>query len=155
MFTNEELAREYLYRAKKFLDEGEGYLKKYDYPECVRRCQESVELSVKSMFLLTKGEVPEKWQRHDISDALSEFIKELPENEDVLVIQFKREAYPLMLIKLKALAAWREPAYYGDQEKRIPASKLFGKWEAEISVGWAQSVYSDCSSFIHNIKVKS
>ncbi len=147
MISKEERANEYLLNAKELIYEAGTLLERGKDPMCVRRCQESVEFSIKAICLIVTGSLPKKWRTHSPIDELIKLIQETPSTD--YSDWFKKEALPKMLIKIKTLAFWRDPSFYGDEDNKIPAEKLFGNWEATIARAWAQSVYSDCLDFVN------
>lgn len=85
-----------------------------DYSMCVRRSQECLELSVKSLLRFFGIEYP---REHDVGDALEEI-------RDRLTAKLT-ERLPDMSSLMSELANSRGLALYGDEARFIPASQLF------------------------------
>jgi HEPN domain-containing protein len=117
---NIEMAKDYLSRAKYCLREAEEAMKDRNYPICIRRTQESLELASKSLLRYFGIEYPKE---HDVGDALNLIKDRLPENIAKKVQDFQS--------LLTELAKVRGPALYGYEREGIPASKAFGKEYAE------------------------
>jgi hypothetical protein len=124
---NLEMAKDYLFRAKRCLEEANFAFKAKDYPGSVRRSQESLELTAKSLLRYLGVEYPKE---HDVSDALEVIKDKLPSSIKQRLKEFKR--------LLTELAEVRGPAFYGYEREGIPPSKAFGKayaWEKLKGVG--------------------
>ncbi|MFZ2071240.1 MAG: HEPN domain-containing protein [Halobacteriota archaeon] len=72
----DEMVKDYLYRAKWCLKEAEMALSGENYPMCVRRSQEALELVVKSLLRSLAIEYP---REHDVGDALGYIEEKLPD----------------------------------------------------------------------------
>ncbi len=103
--TNSELAKSYLFKAKKRLKV--LYLLKEEkvYSDVIREAQEAVELSLKGM-LREIGVDPPKW--HDVGHLIVEYKKKFPKT-------VAKEAEKLASIS-KWLRKEREFAFYGDTD---------------------------------------
>ncbi|MEM1538282.1 MAG: HEPN domain-containing protein [Candidatus Nezhaarchaeales archaeon] len=121
---NVEMARDYLLRAKRCLNEARLALADNDAPAVIRRSQEALELAVKALLRALAIEYP---RAHDVSDALLRHKDKLPTN-----ISGRAEE---LAILVSELASIRGPAFYGYEREGIPAGKAFTmKYAEEIHV---------------------
>ena len=111
---NKEMAKDYLERSLRCLEEAEISFSKKDYAGTVRRSQESLELAIKSLLRSLGVEYP---REHDISEALIAERNRLPE-------ELAREVDSLSPL-VRELASLRGPAMYGYEREGIPASRAF------------------------------
>ena len=109
-----EMARDYLYRARRCLREADLALRDGDAPGVVRRSQEALELAAKALLRALGIEYP---RVHDVSDVLLEQSDRMPEE----VRRRIREIAELV----SELAAVRGPAFYGYEREGIPPSEAF------------------------------
>lgn len=131
-----ELAKDYLKRAKSRLLSSEAAFSREEYPDVVRHSQECVEFSIKAILRLVGIEYPKK---HDVSDVMLEVKEAFPE-------WLQKDLNRMAKIS-KKLAMEREPSVYGEEEKGIPPSKLFGEKEADVALSEAREVYERCEKF--------
>jgi HEPN domain-containing protein len=122
-----ELALSYLDRARKRRAAIAALLEEEAYADVVREAQETVELVLKGVLRFAGMEPP---KRHDVSRALQQQQARFP--------AFLREAMDDIVKSSGELAEQRSRAFYGDEERSIPASQLFGKDEAEQAVAAAE-----------------
>ncbi len=132
-----ELARDYLARAKSRLTSAEAAVDRKEHPDVVRYSQECVELSLKASLRFVGIEYP---REHDISDILIEV-------EGVYPKWFRESIEELASIS-RRLALQRGPSTYGEEERGIPPSKLFGEKEASAALADAKRVYGLCSRLL-------
>jgi len=97
----------------------DGLLALQLYADVVRESQDVVELILKGAMRFVGVEPP---KRHDVHDAVGRFIDRFPAEW--------RGALEGLRAMLDELAADRVPAFYGDEERDIPASDLFGEEDA-------------------------
>lgn len=131
------MAGDYLKRAGRCLREARSAFTEGDYPITVRRSQECVELSLKSVLRALGIEYP---REHEVSGALGLAGKKLP-------VWFAAEIPRLIAIS-KDLSKKRGPALYGYEEELIPASELFGQGDAEVALAAAEEVFQLCERVV-------
>ncbi len=127
------MAADYLKRSLSCLEEARAALSKEDYPLCVRRSQESLEMAAKSLLRALAIEYP---RSHDVGPVLLSVKDRLPED---LMINVEELAS-----LVSELAAIRGPAMYGYEGKGIPASKV-------VTESYAREVYEKVSIHVTNI----
>lgn len=132
--TSEEMARSHLRLAQRILAEAERLHRDGAWNLVVRRCQESVEMALKSLLRSAGAEVPKV---HDVSGALRRNADRLPATAateiDFLVSASRR------------LREEREIAFYGDEETTTGAETLFSESDAEDALGTARRVLAVCT----------
>ena len=136
MKTN-ELARDYMARAKSRLNSARAALDRKEYPDVVRYSQECVELSLKASLRFVGVEYP---REHDVSDVLTEVAGRFPK-------WFRERVEELAGIS-RNLAVLRGPSTYGEEERGVPPSKLFGVREASAALTDAKNVFGLCSKLL-------
>ena len=121
--SNKDLAIAYfedaLYSYKEALDAFKNNL----YHRVIRRCQESVELSLKALLRYIGVEYPKS---HDVSPLLYKFKDKIPEN--------MREYLDFISKLSMELAMDRGPSFYGDENRRLPPKKLYSREYAEAKL---------------------
>jgi HEPN domain-containing protein len=129
------LAEEYLRRDERYLTEARNAYAEGNFPNTIRRSQESVELSVKAALRLLGIEYPLK---HDVSDVLDQIVglEALP--------GYFREAVPFVQEVVRRLAMVRGIAMYGDEETLTQPSRIFKGEDALRSVERAERVLDVC-----------
>jgi len=118
--SNKLLAKAYLRDAEYSYREA---LKAYEdglYHRVIRRSQEAVELSLKALLRYFTVEYP---RSHDVSPVLYRI-------KDILPSAIKNNIQFISNLSLK-LSIERGPAFYGDEDRAIPPSKLYNKNYAE------------------------
>ncbi len=125
-----QLARDYVARAKSRLASAEAAIRRKEYPDVVRYAQECVELSLKACLRFIAIEYP---REHDVSDVLLEVKDHFPN-------WFQDRVEELAKIS-RRLALQRGPSTYGEEERGIPPSKLFGEKDATVALADAREVY--------------
>lgn len=111
---NKEMAKDYLERSLRCLEEAEMAFAKGDYAGTVRRGQEAFELCLKALLRAMGIEYPKE---HDVSDVLEAERHRLPDRLLGALEEMKALS--------KELASLRGPALYGYEREGIPASKAF------------------------------
>jgi HEPN domain-containing protein len=104
-----------------------------EFPDTVRYSQECVELSLKSSLRFLGVEYP---REHDVSDVLVEVADSFP--------KWLRDHVEEIASVSRKLAVLRGPSTYGEEERGIPPSKLFGEKEASAALADAKKVYGVC-----------
>lgn len=130
---NTRMAEAYLKRADSCLEEARGSIGRKDYAGTVRRSQECVEFSLKGALRLYGVEYP---REHDVKSILPKVASRFP-------AWFSRRAEELGKISGE-LARHRGPSMYGDEEKGIPPTELFGEEHARKALKDADFVHGQC-----------
>ena len=125
------MARDYMARATARLRAARGAFGRGDHPDVVRYSQECTEFSLKACLRLVGVEYP---REHEVSDILTASSNRFPE-------WFRKRIRQFAEISL-TLAEARGPSVYGDEARGIPASKMFGRDEAEKAVADAAEVHN-------------
>lgn len=131
---NDAMASAYLLQASARLKSAKSALRNKNYPYTVRQAQECVELSLKGVLRLYGIEYPKE---NDVKEVLLRVSGKFPR-------WFRKQMEDFARISSK-LAAERGPSMYGDEEKDVPASELFGKDRAVEALKQAQLIYPNCS----------
>jgi HEPN domain-containing protein len=118
--TSDELARDYLRRARLRRQALDLFLSAGSWPDVVREAQEVAELILKGTLRFVGVDPP---KRHDIEGALARFASRLPPEW--------AQALEELSDALKTLEEQRAPAFYGDEALGIPASELFAEADAQ------------------------
>jgi HEPN domain-containing protein len=117
------MARDYLRRAQARRRALETLFASAAYADVVRESQDVVELILKGALRFVGADPP---KRHDVHRVLARFIGRFP-NE-------WREALDELGASLDRLSDERGPAFYGDDERGVPASDLFGEADARRAI---------------------
>jgi HEPN domain-containing protein len=134
---NKSMAEAYADRARRCLGEAQAAIEARDYPGVVRRAQECVELSLKCALRLYGVEYP---REHDPSKVLLQVKNRFPKWFAAKLEEFG---------KISAeLAKHRGPSVYGDEERGIPPSELYGEREAESALEEAKLVHQACEKLL-------
>jgi HEPN domain-containing protein len=128
-------------RAEKILDEARDAYESADYPRCVLRAQESVELSLKAMHVLFEGDFPRK---HDIAENLTKISDKFP--------TWLKEKLGRIKIASRLLTEWKDKAKYGDESLKLSPERIFKESEAKLSLQFAEEITSDCLRIIMEVK---
>jgi len=126
-----------LQRAAIILEEAKNLRARGVWNLVVRRCQESVELALKSA-LVTVGVQPPRV--HDVGPTLKEHSERFPE-------EFRQHIPQLASIS-RALRAERELSFYGDEESGVPPEALYGPGDADEALMKAEFVLEKCQALI-------
>ncbi len=127
------MAADYLKRSLSCLEEAKFALEREDYPLCVRRSQESLEMAVKSLLRALAIEYP---RSHDIGPVLLSIEGKLPED-------LRKNVKDLSSL-VSELAAIRGLAMYGYEREGVPASKI-------VTENYAREVYGRVSAYVNDI----
>lgn len=136
----DEMARDYLDRATWCLNEAERALSKENYPICVRRSQEALELAVKALLRSFAVEYPKE---QDVGDAVAYIEEKLPDSVRSEIASIKK--------LLTELSRVRGPAFYGYERESIPASKAFSEAYAREIFGEVQNVVTLLAAFLEGL----
>lgn len=128
------MAAGYLEQAAARLKSAKRALKEKNYPYTVRQAQECVELSLKGILRLYGVEYP---REHNVKEVLLQAAGRFP-------VWFRRHVNQFAEISAR-MAAERGPSMYGDEEKGIPPSELFGRERAAAAVAEAEMVRINCA----------
>jgi HEPN domain-containing protein len=96
------------------------------YADVVRESQDVVELVLKGALRFVGVDPP---KRHDVHGVVRRFIDRFPAEWGNALDELQGA--------LDELAADRSPAFYGDEERGIPASELFDQQDARQAVSVA------------------
>lgn len=144
---NIEQAESFLRRARTKLDEGKEQLQKCNYAESVSASQESIEFSVKTLFLVCSVNFPKSHE-----------VKELPFAK--LIARIPAAAcnvynFPRVLLLARFWHGFYLVAKYGFEELKVGADKLLKKEEAELATKHAQEAYDACNFVYQQIRWSS
>lgn len=134
-----DLARGFLERAKKCLDEAKRHFNNpsyvTDYLLCITRAHECVELSLKATLLLAgRKRLP---HTHDLSDVLTGAIRKFPD--------WFQEKVPSFALHSKVMSIIRVYATYGYEPTSTPPKELFKEHYANMCIKNAEDVWFDCN----------
>lgn len=135
--NNVEMARDYASRALWCLFEAETALEKGNYPICVRRSQEALELATKAVLRYVGVEYP---REHDVGEALQAVEEKLPK-----ALRENLEEHRRLLTEL---ASMRGPAFYGYERDLIPADRIFDRDRASEILKKVRELVKVCTSFV-------
>ena len=124
--TSDELARDYLTRARARRTAVQALMNAGGYPDVVRESQDIVELVLKGAMRFVGADPP---KRHDTHRAIAAFIDRFPSEWREVLAELRQD--------LDKLAADRAAAFYGDEARDIPASDLFGEADARHAIAIA------------------
>ncbi|HXH84414.1 MAG TPA: HEPN domain-containing protein [Candidatus Tectomicrobia bacterium] len=127
--TSDQVARDYLTRARARWTALAALMSARAYPDVVRESQDLVELVLKGALRFVGVDPP---KRHDVHGRVIEFADRLPA-EWRSTLQELRGA-------LDQLAQDRSAAFYGDEDADVPASDLFGEGDARRAMSVAERV---------------
>jgi hypothetical protein len=113
------MARDYLRRARARRKALDTLFASVSYPDVVRESQDIAELVVKGALRFIGVDPP---KRHDAHKVLARFIGRFPVEWAAVVEELEAS--------LDRLAQERGPAFYGDDERGVPASDLFDEADA-------------------------
>lgn len=121
--TNTHLALGWMRQARYILDEARKDFQSGRWHLVVRRCQESVELALKSLLGSAGIEIP---KLHDVGFLIKQ-------NEMRFSDEIKKMADRLQSIS-RSLANERETSFYGDEELMLPPDQLYNEGDAQKSL---------------------
>ncbi len=133
------MAREYLARAGRTLEEARNATRNGDFPLTIRRAQEAAELSLKAALRFLAIEYPKE---HDVRDVLSALVKSRPLPE-----WFAAEI-EFMANTSSDLARKRGPAFYGDEQAATPPSQLFSREDAAKALNDVERIFQNCRRLV-------
>ncbi len=134
-----EMAREYLARSGRTLEEARNAMQNGDFPLTIRRAQEAAELSLKGALRFLAIEYPKE---HDVRDVLSSLAK-----SRALPAWFEAEI-EFMANTSSDLARKRGPAFYGDEQAATPPSQLFGTEDAAKALTDVERIFQNCKALL-------
>ena len=120
------MARDYLRRAQARRKALDTLFAAAAYPDVVRESQDIAELVLKGALRFVGVDPP---KRHDAHKVLARFVDRFPHEWRLAV----DELHP----SLDRLAEERGPAFYGDDERGVPASDLFDEADARRAMSVA------------------
>jgi len=124
-----ERARSFLSRVSNKLNEAKEHLKSYHYSESISASQECIELSIKAIFLLLKGEYP---KRHEFYEKeFKKILKKIPE-------ELKYLDFPKIYLYSLLWENFHTISKYGFEKLGVGADKLFEKEEADLALKHAE-----------------
>jgi HEPN domain-containing protein len=142
-----DLAKEFLERAKKCLDQATNSFSNpsytRDYPMAISRAHECVEFSLKSALLTVLGRYP---HTHDVGSDLVGAVSKFPD-------WFKKKV-PCFALRSKIMSMLRDYSNYGYEVTKTPAKELFGESDARMCIENAKEVLYDCERLFNEIKYK-
>jgi hypothetical protein len=134
------MAKSYIRNAKDCLDQAYTSLERGNYPLSVRRAQECVELSLKSVLRSIAIEYP---REHDVSKALEIVKGKFPDWFLAKIPEFREIS--------RDLSKKRGPALYGYEAELKPASAIFSRTDAEEALASAEEVFNACNTLVIEI----
>jgi len=135
--TNKESAQAMFQRALIILDEAKSLRAKGVWNLVVRRCQEAVELALKSLLVFVGIQPP---RVHDVGPTLKEHSEKFPPDF--------RQHIPHLASISRALRAERELSFYGDEESGVPPETLYTSDDADEALRKAEFVLEKCQTLI-------
>jgi HEPN domain-containing protein len=123
--TFDEMARDYLRRAQARRKALDTLFTAAAYPDVVRESQD-IELVLKGALRFVGVDPP---KRHDAHKVLARFVDRFPQEWRVTLDELHAS--------LDRLAEERGPAFYGDDERGVPASDLFDEADARRAMSVA------------------
>lgn len=126
-----------LQRAAIILEEAKNLKARGVWNLVVRRCQEAVELALKSALVFVGVQPP---RVHDVGPTLKEHSERFPE-------EFRQHIPHLASIS-RSLRAERELSFYGDEESGVPPEALYGPDDADEALRKAEFVLEKCQALV-------
>ena len=125
-------AESLLRRAFSKLEEARIHLKRAEYAEAISSAQECLELSIKAVFLVLKGDYPKK---HEFTEEeFEEVLRAIPKDLSYIKI------YKLYLYS-KFWSQFYTVAKYGLEKLGLGPEKLFDRAEAKLALKHAENSY--------------
>lgn len=134
---NRESAELMLRRAKIIWEEAKSLHAKGAWNLVVRRCQECVELALKSALVWAGIQAP---RVHDVGPTLKQHADKFPD-------KFARHITQLASIS-RSLRVERELSFYGDEESGMPPEALYSQSDAEEALQKAEFVLRQCEALL-------
>jgi len=145
-----EMAESFCRRASTKRDEARGQLtQKFNYPESISASQESMEFSIKAIFLYLE----EKYRKtHEFSEEqFMKILGKIPE-------ECKHYNFPRLLLLTKFWSKFYEIAKYGNEKLGVGPEKLFKEKEAKMALEHANECYyavSGIRSWIYRTRTRA
>lgn len=133
-------AKSYFEQAKAILKEVDLHYKNKEWNLVVRRCQETVELSLKALLRSLGFEVP---RRHDIGFIFLKNKGKLPECIEIKLEKIVRIS--------RDLSNDRENSFYGDESIETPAKDIYFKHDADRSKEDVEEMFNMVNAFFDNV----
>ena len=134
------VAGSFLNRVSNKLNESKEHFKSYHYSESISASQECIELSIKAIFLLLKGEYP--WGHKFNEKEFKKILKKIPE-------ELKYLDFPKLYLYSKFWESFYTVAKYGFEKLGVGADKLFEKEEADLALKHAEK----CKNTANQLKI--
>ena len=134
-----DVPRDFLERAGICLNEAEQCLYRSDYPTCIERTGECIELALKAAITLA-GETYSR-EHHTVPEDLEKARDKFPE--------WLKEKVPRFALVSKITNFLFLYAKYGYEAMQAPSKKLFSQHEARAFVEDAREVLRDCQQFLN------
>jgi hypothetical protein len=131
------LAEDYIRKAKRYLREAENACSEGDFASTIRRSQECIELSVKSVLRAVGIEFPKE---HDVSEVLLELNVDMP--------TWFKDKVPEIARIMREITPKRGISMYGLEHELKPASDIFSEEDARVELENANEVHSNCDRFV-------
>lgn len=135
--NTEEMASDYIFRAGRCFKEASTAYEEEDYPGCVRRSQECIELSIKGVLRRVGIEFPKV---HDVSDVLLEIEVGFPD-------WFKERIHRIAKT-MADITPKRGPAFYGFEKELKTAKEVFKREDASGCLDNASFVFNSCKQLL-------
>jgi HEPN domain-containing protein len=119
-------------RAERALEEARDLYESNDYPYCIIRAKECIELTLKAVFILVGEKYPKK---HDVSKELTKISEKFPE--------WFKEKLAKIKLSSKLSEEWKNLAMYGDEELGLSPERIFNYLEAKLILKHAEAISSD------------
>lgn len=139
--TSDQLARDYLARARARRAALHALMDAGGYPDVVRESQDIVELVLKGALRFVGVDPP---KRHDVHRAVMPFIDRLPPEWREMLVDLREG--------LDRLADDRAPSFYGDEARDIPASELFGEADARRAIAVAERLLDMYARLLSDVR---
>ncbi len=127
------MVQDYLYRARRCLEEAALAFEKEDLAGTVRRSQEALELAVKAVLRSVGVEYP---REHDVGGALTAVDEKLPRELRTRVAELRA--------LLTEPARVRGPAFYGYEREGVPPRKAFSRDYAQETLSQVTDLVGAC-----------
>jgi HEPN domain-containing protein len=139
--NNIQYAQSLLKQAIIILDEAKMLKEKKFWNLVIRRCQEAVELALKSSLIFVGIQPP---RVHDVGPILKEHSEKFP-------LEF-RQHIPRLASISRSLRAEREISFYGDDISGLSPETLYTSDDAEEVLEKAKFVIEKCQELIFKTK---
>ena len=136
-----ELASDFVARARYTVRQARQSFDEQEWAVCIERCEEAVELAIKSTVLAVGQQYGKDHRVHDL---------ERPEVYGLYPLWFQALA-PRLTVLSEVFAHIRKPAKYGVESLGAPPSVLFRPYEAETYLRNAEEVVDVCERLVLEI----